>query len=322
MGKNDQDITDVPGVAVGHSEDREAYTGCTAILFEQDTVCGVDVRGSAPGTRETDLLNPVNLVDRVHGICLAGGSAYGLDAAGGIMKYLEEKGIGLNVGAGVVPIVPAAVLFDLPVGDASVRPDGKMGYEAASLAKRGDLSWGNAGAGCGATVGKVAGIHRAMKGGIGSSSRFLPGELVIGAIVAVNAVGEIRDLDGNVMAGARDDHGKIVSSLDLMVDQASIPLLPGTNTTIGVVACNAKLTKSQAAKVASMAHNGLARTIFPVHTMMDGDTIFAAATQEVVASVDLVGTFAAEVMAEAVVSAIKHAKGIDGFPAYRDLHKK
>lgn len=323
MGKNYQNITDVPGIAVGHCEDHQAYTGCTAILFERAAVCGVDVRGAAPGTRETDLLDPMNLVDHVHAICLAGGSAYGLDAAGGIMKFLEEKGIGLDVGSGVVPIVPSAVLFDLPVGDAAVRPDGKMGYEAATLAKRGDLSWGNEGAGCGATVGKVAGLHRAMKGGIGSSSRIFPDGLVIGAIVAVNAVGEVRDpRDGTVLAGPRDDHGKIVSSLDLMVDQAFIPLLPGTNTTIGVVACNAKLTKSQAAKVASMAQNGLARTIFPVHTMMDGDTIFAAATQELDASVDLVGTFAAEVMTEAVVAAIKHAKGIDGFPAYRDLVKE
>jgi L-aminopeptidase/D-esterase-like protein len=313
-------ITDVPGVKVGNEEDKLGYTGCTVLLLEKGAVCGVDVRGSAPGTRETDLLNPVNLIDRVHSICLAGGSAYGLDAASGVMQFLEKKGIGLDVGAGVVPIVPSAVLFDLPVGDPSIRPDQKMGYKAASNAKRGYFPLGNSGAGCGATVGKIAGHHRAMKGGLGSASKVFPNGLVVGAIVAVNAMGEIRNPEtGEVIAGARDDQGKIKSSLEWMLEQPAIPLKPGTNTTIGVVACNAKLTKSQASKVASMAHNGLARTIYPVHTMFDGDTIFSLSTGDMSASVDLIGTIAADLLAEAVILAVQNAEGIEGFPSSKEV---
>jgi L-aminopeptidase/D-esterase-like protein len=316
-------ITDVPGIKVGNAEDLEAYTGCTVLLMEEGAVCGVDVRGSAPGTRETDLLHPLNLVDRVHGICLSGGSAYGLDAANGVMQYLEERGCGLNVGVGVVPIVPTAVLFDLSVGNSKVRPDKEMGYLAASRAVRGSFPLGNTGAGCGATVGKVAGYHRAMKGGLGSASRAYPNGLIVGAIVAVNAVGEIRDPStGQVLAGARDDDGKIRNCLDWMVEQPFIPLSKGTNTTIGVVASNANLTKVQACKVACMAHDGLARTIYPVHTMYDGDTLFSLAMGGVDASVDLVGAIAAEVLAEAVLTAIRSAEGIDGIPAYRDLHRE
>ncbi|MFY0758152.1 P1 family peptidase [Metabacillus dongyingensis] len=315
-------ITDVPGVKVGNEEDKLGYTGCTVLLLEEGAVCGVDVRGSAPGTRETDLLNPVNLIDRVHSICLAGGSAYGLDAASGVMQFLEKKGIGLDVGAGVVPIVPSAVLFDLPVGDPSIRPDQKMGYKAASNAKSGYFPLGNSGAGCGATVGKIAGHHRAMKGGLGSASKVLPNGLVVGAIVAVNAMGEIRNPEtGEVIAGARDDQGKIKSSLEWMLEQPAIPLKPGTNTTIGVVACNAKLTKSQASKVASMAHNGLARTIYPVHTMFDGDTIFSLSTGDMNASVDLIGTIAADILAEAVILAVKNAEGIKGFPSSNEVNE-
>ncbi|MGG1576060.1 P1 family peptidase, partial [Fictibacillus sp. NRS-1165] len=265
---NFQNITDVPGIKVGNEEDSKGYTGCTVLLMENGAVCGVDVRGSAPGTRETDLLHPLNLMQKVHGICLAGGSAYGLDAASGVMRFLEDKGVGLDVGVGVVPIVPSAVLFDLPVGDPLARPDQKMGYQAASNAAQGHFPLGNSGAGCGATVGKVAGHHRAMKGGLGSASFILPNGLIVGAIVAVNAIGEIRYPNtGEVIAGARDDLGYIRSSLEWMLEQPEIPLTAGTNTTIAVVACNADLTKSQATKVASMAHDGLARTIYPVHTM-------------------------------------------------------
>jgi L-aminopeptidase/D-esterase-like protein len=311
-------ITDVSGIKVGNAEDRRALTGCTVLLMEEGAVCGVDVRGSAPGTRETDLLNPVHLVERVHAICLSGGSAYGLDAAGGVMKYLEERDCGFQTGAGVVPIVPAAVLFDLDVGDAKVRPDGKMGYLAASRAARGSFPLGNVGAGCGATVGKMAGPHRAMKGGLGSASRAW-GDLIVGAIVAVNALGEIRDpSSGRILAGARDDEGKIRSYLHWMGMQP-LSFSGGMNTTIGVVAANARLTKGEASKVASMAHDGLARTIYPAHTMVDGDTLFAVATGEVEVSVDLVGAIAAEVLAEAVLAAIRSAEGLEGIPAYRDL---
>ncbi|WP_396136045.1 P1 family peptidase [Bacillus sp. NEB1478] len=314
-------ITDVPGIKIGNEEDKIGYTGCTVLLLEKGAVCSVEVRGSAPGTRETDLLNPMNLVDRVHGICLAGGSAYGLDAASGVMQYLEKQGIGLDVGVGVVPIVPSAVLFDLPVGDPAARPDQKMGYQAALKAKRGRFPFGNSGAGCGATVGKVAGHHRAMKGGLGSASKVFPNGLIVGALVAVNAVGEIRNETGEVIAGARNDQGRIRSSIEWMLEQPAIPLTAGTNTTIGIVACNAKLTKSQVSKVASMAHNGLARTIYPVHTLYDGDTIFSLATGDIDASVDLIGTIAADVLAEAVILAVKNAEGIEGFPSSKDVYE-
>lgn len=313
-------ISDVPGIKVGNVEMTPAYTGCTVILLEEGAMCGVDIRGAAPGTRETDLLDPKNLVEKVYGICLAGGSAYGLDAASGVMQYLEEQGYGLNVGVGVVPIVPAAVLFDLLVGDPKVRPTKEVGYLAAKNAKHGPFKIGNTGAGCGATVGKVAGHSRAMKGGLGSASRALPNGLVVGAIVAVNAVGEIREpSSGEVLAGVRNDEGQISEGLSWMINQEAISIFPGTNTTIGVVASNANLTKAQVNKVASMAHDGLARTIYPVHTMHDGDSIFALATEEIDASVDLVGAVTAEVLAEAVLNAIYSADGIPGYPSFKDL---
>lgn len=312
-------ITDVPGIRVGNVEDLRALTGCTVLWVEEGAVCGVDVRGSAPGTRETDLLNPIHLVERVHAICLSGGSAYGLDAAGGVMQYLEEQGCGFQTGAGVVPIVPAAVLFDLDVGDGQVRPDREMGYRAASIAARGSFPLGNVGAGCGATVGKMAGPRRAMKGGLGSASRRWENGLIVGAIVAVNALGEVRDPStGQILAGTRDEDGKIRSYLHWLGKQP-LSFSGGTNTTIGVVAANARLTKAQASKVATMAHDGLARTIYPAHTMLDGDTLFALAMGEVEASVDLVGAIAADVLAEAVLRAIRSAEGIEGVPACRDL---
>lgn len=313
-------ITDVPGVRVGHAEDKEALTGCSVVVLDQPAVCGVDVRGSAPGTRETDLLHPLNTVQEVHAVCLTGGSAYGLDAASGVMQWLEEQGKGLQVGPWIVPIVPTAVLFDLPIGDSHVRPDRKMGYQACLNATDEAVAQGNAGAGTGATVGKIAGFSQAMKGGLGSSSRRLPNGLVIGAMVAVNAVGHVLDPQTNeILAGPRDESGNIVDSVDLLIRQMESPPPPGANTTIAVVASNAKLGKSEANKVAQMAHNGLARTIRPIHTTMDGDTIFALGTGEVEASVDLVGTLAADVLAEAVVQAVKQATGAGGLPAWRDL---
>jgi L-aminopeptidase/D-esterase-like protein len=318
----DGTIVDVPGILVGQAEDETALTGCTVVLMEQPAVCGVDVRGSAPGTRETDLLAPANLVQTVNAICLCGGSAYGLDAASGVMRFLEERGIGLHVGVGVVPIVPAAVLFDLAIGSHTVRPDQAMGYLAASRASKEQVKQGNAGAGTGATVGKCNGFQRAMKSGLGSASRRLENGLVVGAIVAVNAVGEVREPgSGQILAGARDENGEIRESLFFLQKHSFSFLPPGTNTTIAVVASNANFTKTEAAKVAQMAHDGLARTIFPVHTMHDGDAIFAVATGGVDATVDLVGALSAEVLAEAVVRAVRQAKAAGGLPAWEDMRR-
>lgn len=313
-------IVDVPGVRVGHAEDKEALTGCSVVVLDRPCVCGVDVRGSAPGTRETDLLNPLHTVQVVHAICLTGGSAYGLDAASGVMQWLEEQGRGFEVGSAIVPIVPAAVLFDLALGDGRIRPDRRMGYQACANATDQAVAMGTVGAGSGASVGKLNGFAQAMKSGLGSASRRLPNGLVVGALVAVNAVGHVLDPQTNEMlAGPRNQQGEIVDSVELMIRQTFTPSPPGSNTTIAVVASNARLSKAEANKVAQMAHNGLARTIRPIHTTMDGDTVFAVGTGEVEASVDLVGTLAADVLAEAVVQAVKQATAAGGLPAWRDL---
>jgi L-aminopeptidase/D-esterase-like protein len=261
------------------------------------------------------------MVDTIHGICLSGGSAFGLDAASGVMQYLEERKIGLNAGVAIIPIVPAAVLFDLIAGDAAVRPDKQMGYAAASVAAEGQFNVGNAGAGCGATVGKLAGFEYCMKGGLGSASIRLENGIVIGAIVAVNAVGDVRDPStGKILAGPYDkQHGKLMDSLEIMKHQYRPAIPPGTNTTIGVVAVNADLTKAQATKVAQMAHDGLARTIYPSHTMYDGDTIFAAATGGAQLPVDVIGTMAAKAMEMAVLNAVYSAASIGVFTAYTDI---
>ncbi|MBE3554769.1 MAG: P1 family peptidase [Thermicanus sp.] len=315
-------ITDVPGIKVGNWEDHEALTGCTVILCEEGAVAGVDVRGSAPGTRETDLLNPLHLVQQVHAITLSGGSAFGLDAASGVMRYLEERGIGLDVGIAKVPIVPAAVLFDLAVGNPHVRPGAEMGYEAAKRATRGDFPQGNVGAGCGATVGKVAGLPHCMKGGLGSASIAMENGVVVGALVAVNALGEVRNPEnGELLAGVRDvENGKLLDSIEVLGKNYH-SFFPGTNTTIGVVAIGASLTKPEANKIAQMAHDGLARTIYPVHTMHDGDTLFALGTGGPHVPVDLVGTLAAKAVELAVIRAIKEASSIPGIPAWRDLNR-
>ncbi len=316
-------IVDVPGVKVGHAHDFVGLTGCTVILTENGALAGVDVRGSAPGTRETDLLSPVNLVQQVHAICLSGGSAFGLDAASGVMTYLEERGFGLNVGIGVVPIVPAAVIFDLAIGDAKARPNAAMGYQACLNANSASVQEGNVGAGCGATVGKLAGHASAMKSGLGTASVRLSNGLVVGAIVAVNAVGNIRDPDtGEWVAGARGEDGGLLSPSQLR--EHTVEMGRGfsdgrdtvaTNTTIAVVASNSILAKAQATKVAQMAHDGLARTIYPVHTMHDGDTVFALATGEMNANVDLVGVLSAEVLATAILRAVRTAKPAGGLPS-------
>lgn len=307
-------ITDVAGIEVGHFTDLRRPTGCTVILARDGAVAGVDVRGAAPGTRETELLHPSNLVDRVHAIMLAGGSAWGLDAASGAMQWLEENNIGLAVGFGLVPIVPAAVLFDLPVGDAKIRPDASAGYQACVAASRNSPMEGNVGAGTGALVGKVFGLNRAMRGGIGSAAVTVDG-ITVGAIIACNAMGDVIDpATGQVLAGARTHDGAaLINSRDAILNgEVPKPVLAGTNTSIGVIATDAILTKAQAHRLALVAHDGLARSINPVHTLSDGDTLFALGTGKAGKSAGmlLLSTLAAEVTARAVVRAVMAAKGI------------
>jgi len=299
-------ITDVRGIEVGHAQDEEALTGCTVILCRKGAVAGVDVRGGAPGTRETDLLNPVNLVDQVHAVVLAGGSAFGLDAATGVMRYLEENKIGFDTGTVKVPIVSAAILYDLGLGRADVRPDSAMGYRAATSASSDPPAEGNVGAGAGASVGKMRGMQYAMKAGIGTWSMDVNG-ITIGALVAVNAIGDVVDpKNGEVIAGLRSG-----PSLQWMkTGQAESPIQ--SNTVIGVIATDAKLTKAGATKVAQMAQDGVAQVVRPAHTMFDGDTIFALATGQKDADISMVGTFAAEVMAEAIVRGVKMAASAGG----------
>lgn len=308
-------ITSVRGIRVGHCTDGRRATGCTVIIADAGATAGVDVRGAAPGTRETDLLAPCNLVDRVHAIMLSGGSAFGLDAASGAMRYLEERGIGIDVGVARVPIVPAAVLFDLDSGDPGIRPDAAAGYQACVAASASPPAEGNVGAGAGATVGKLFGRHRAMKGGVGSAALTVHG-LTVGAIVAVNAVGDVIDpATGRVLAGARSADGS--SLLDaraaILAGELPVALLEGTATTIGCVATDAVLTKAQAQKLAQQAHDGLARTINPVHTRYDGDTLFALGTGASGRPGNplLLGMLAAEVVAIAVQRAILIANAND-----------
>jgi L-aminopeptidase/D-esterase-like protein len=301
-------ITDVRGIEVGHAQDEEALTGCTVILCREGAVAGVDVRGGAPGTRETNLLDPVNLIEKVHAVVLAGGSAFGLDAAGGVMRYLEEQKIGLDTGTAKVPIVPSAILYDLSVGRADVRPDSAMGYRAAVTASFAAPAEGNVGAGMGASVGKMRGMKYAMKSGVGTWSMEINGT-IIGALVAVNAIGDVVDpKSGETVAGLRS--GNTMAWMKKNQPRAAVT----SNTVIGVVATNAKLTKAQATKVAQMAQDGLARVIRPAHTMFDGDTIFALCTGEKTADVSMVGAFAAEVMAEAILRTVKMAAPAGGLP--------
>jgi len=317
-------ITDVEGIEVGHWTDLEAATGCTVILCRQGAVGGVDVRGSAPGTRETDLMRPMNLVQQVHAVLLTGGSAYGLDAAGGVMHWLEERGIGFDVGVGVVPVVPSAVLFDLIIGRPDVRPGPDTGYAACESANDGPVTEGCVGAGTGATVGKLLGPTFATKSGLGTAARRVAGEVTVGALVAVNALGDVVDpRTGEVIAGLRDPEGiGLVDTMERLHGDLSQTMLNfPSNTTLATVATDAKLTKEGANKMAQMAHDGLAQVIRPVHTMFDGDTIFALATGRREAPVDVsaVGAVAASVLAEAVVRAVRQATSLAGVPASRDV---
>jgi L-aminopeptidase/D-esterase-like protein len=321
-------ITDIPGIEVGHAQDTEALTGCTVILCRKGAVGGVDQRGGAPGTRETDLLDPVNMVEEVHAILLAGGSAFGLDAASGVMRYLEEHKVGFKVGALRVPIVPAAILFDLGLGRADRRPDAAMGYAAAAAASAGAVAEGNVGAGTGASVGKVFGNRGAMKSGLGTASLEIGGGIVVGALVAVNAFGDVVDpADGQIVAGARPAQvgplklggsGSFADTLAVLKTAAGrtvMGLAARSHTVIGVVASNAKFAKAGTTKVAQMAQDGLARAIRPAHTLLDGDTLFALSTGQKKADVSVVGAFAAEVLAEAILRAVRAAKPAGGLPA-------
>lgn len=314
-------ITRVEGIRVGHFTYPNAPTGCTVVITDGEAVGGVDVRGGAPGTVETDLLDPVNTVERVDAVFIAGGSAYGLAARDGIMRYLEEHGQGYPIGGvGVVPIVPGAIIFDLRVAG-GVRPGPDCGYEAAAAATAGPVAEGSVGAGAGATVGKMRGMAGAMKGGVGTSSVTLESGLVVGALAVVNAVGDVvHPRTGEVIAGTRNGDGGFADARRIV--RGEVPPPPELeNTTIVIVATNARLTKAQAAKVAQMAHDGLGRAIVPSHTPGDGDTVFSLATGVLADGFNVsgVGALAADVVAEAIVRAVRTAHGLPSIPAVRDL---
>ncbi len=315
------DITDILGIRVGHDTNLEAATGCTVILCDTPAVGGVDVRGGAPATRETDLLRPLHMVEEVHAIVLTGGSAFGLDSASGVMRYLEERHIGIDVGVAKVPIVPAAAIFDLALGSATVRPDAIAGYRACEQANSGPIAQGNVGGGTGATVGKLISPLLAMKGGLGSASTRLPDGTLVGAIVVVNALGNIVDPQTQqIVAGAREPLGDGILSAN-----------PFSNTTIAVVATSASLTKEEINKVAQMAHNGLAQVVQPAHTMFDGDTIFALAlgprsqarSDPAIAAqrVSMIGAASATTLARAILKAVRQASDLHGIPAARNVSR-
>ena len=325
--KTEGAITDIPGLRVGHAQNMEALTGCTVILCEAGAVGGVDQRGGAPGTRETDLLHPMHQVEKVHAVVLSGGSAFGLDSASGVVRYLEERGVGFDVGVARVPIVPAAIFFDLGIGRADVRPDAAMGYQACLNASSDPPAEGNVGAGTGATVGKILGMGQAMKSGIGNASREIIPGLWVGAIAVVNAFGDIIDpATARIIAGARTPQAgdappggaeTFADTLAVMQKLAGSQLGFGQqeNTVIGVVATNARLNKEQANKVAQMAQDGLARTVRPAHTMLDGDTIFALSCGDLKADVNIIGAYAAEVFAQAILRGVHTAQAVAGLPA-------
>ena len=315
-------LTAVPGIKVGHHTLTERPTGCTVILTEGGATAGVDVRGAAPATRETDLLDPVNSVQQVHAIVLSGGSAFGLDAASGVMRYLEERKIGFPFGSARVPIVPAASLFDLGVGNPLVRPGTDCGYQAARSATTGPVVEGSVGAGAGATAGKAAGMARAMKTGVGSTALTLPDGVIIAAFVVVNAFGDVIDpATGQLVAGVRTADGRSLADARKLLRSGALLPTSANNTTLGVVATNVHLSKTDAKRVAEMAHDGYARAIAPVHTPVDGDTIFALATGAHADSADVgvIGALAAEAMGDAIVRAATEATGLPDIPAVRDL---
>ena len=315
-------VTGVGPICIGQTENFEAATGCTVFIAPQGMCAGLDVRGGGPASRESQLLNPLMSAQVIHGIVLAGGSAYGLGAANGVMQYLEEHGIGFDTGYALVPLVAQADIYDLSVGDASVRPDAAMGYEAARLAMESpNYKDGNYGAGCGATVGKFSGMDHCMKSGIGSYAVQI-GELKIGAVVAVNALGDVYDWKtGSQIAGMLNEQktGLRSTSEYMRRSYAVVENKFTGNTTICVVLTNAHFEKAQLCKIAGMAHDGYARSINPVHTSADGDSIYAVSIGDVAADQDLVGSLSAEVVSEAIIRAVENAEGAYGFPALRDL---
>lgn len=314
-------FTDIEDIKVGHAHNLDAGTGCTVVICEKGAVAGIDVRGGAPGTRESDLLNPVNLVEKIHAIVLAGGSAFGLDAASGVMQYLEERNIGFDVQVTKIPIVCGAVLFDLAIGDHRIRPDKEMGYQACRNSTNSGCAEGNVGAGAGATVGKILGMARAMKSGLGCHA-IQVGALRIGALVAVNCLGDVIDPEtGDRIAGVlNEDMTRLADTEAVMIQSyAEKKNLFACNTTIGIIATNAILSKSQAAKLASMAQNGYARTMRPAHSMFDGDIIFTMVTGHVEADLSVVGLLSARVMERAVISAIKKTRPLFGLKCSADL---
>ncbi len=318
-----QTLTAIDGIRVGHAHNLDGPTGCTVILCPPNTVGGVDQRGGAPGTRETDLLRPMHLVEQVNGIVLAGGSAYGLDAASGVMRYLEEQGIGYPVSGGIVPIVPGAIIFDLDVGNFAIRPDAAMGYAACQSASIDPVTEGCVGAGAGARVGTIMGPQSGCKSGVGSTAVEIGGGLIVAALMVVNALGDVVDEQGQIIAGVHQG-SQFIGTLNVLRAAAQPPAsgsaASSANTVIGVVATNARLTKEETNKVAQMAQDGLARAVRPAHTLFDGDTIFALSTGSAgPANASIVGAFAAEVVAEAIRRAVRAATSLAGISAARDL---
>lgn len=315
-------ITQIAGIKVGHYTDLEAATGCTVILCEEGAVGGADVRGSAPGTRETDLLRPMNLVEKVHAILLSGGSSFGLNAAQGVMRYLEERGVGYDTTEGKVPIVPAAVLYDLDIGSAKVRPGPEEGYLACLNASNSEMAEGCIGAGTGATVGKFLGTKQSTKSGLGMASEKIAHNVIVTALIAVNAIGDVIDpKTGNILAGTRQSDGKAFANSVEVLRKRGLSWhneLPA-NTTIGAVATNACLNKEQINKVAQMAQDGIARTIDPCHTMYDGDTIFALSLGQEEYDVNIIGVAAAHLVSEAIIRAVMAAHSLKGIPARCDI---
>ncbi|MCH7607903.1 MAG: P1 family peptidase [Chloroflexi bacterium] len=320
-------LTDVAGLEVGHYTDLVGATGCTVVLVRDGAVGGVDVRGAAPGTRETDLLRPENSVERVHGVLLGGGSAFGLAAADGVVRYLDERGIGHRVGRFRVPIVPAAIIFDLGIGSGDVRPGPDEGYAAAAAASAAPVAQGTVGGGTGATVGKAYGRERGMKGGVGSASLDLGDGIVIAALAVVNAVGAVHEPDtGELLAGPREADGKPREAVGIYADPAfgrreALGSSPLGNTTIGVIATNVGLTKAQASRLATVAHDGIALAVRPAHTPHDGDALFALATGAVDAPEEFLRlcAVAGSVMARAIASAVRHATGLHGIPSLEEV---
>ena len=315
-------LTAVPGIKVGHYTLAERPTGCTVVLIESGATAGVDVRGAAPATRDTDLLNPAKMVERIFGVALSGGSAFGLASGDGVLRYLEEKNVGIVYGNRHIPIVPGASIFDLGVGDARIRPTADCGYRAAQAATSAPVTEGSVGAGAGATLGKIAGMERAMKSGVGTAALEMQNGLIVAALVIANPLGDVIDpADGRIVAGARNASGRGFADARRIVRSGAPRGRFGDNSTIGIIATNARLTKAQASYLAQMADDGYARAIWPIHTVVDGDTVFAIATGARSGEPDMItlGSLAADVMATAVIRAATEATGLPNFPAVRDL---